>query len=538
MKFSFRQMAYAVGLFGLLAAFFQIHDSRTEELKAAPGAVEPLDRVGADSAVVIHGRAAVLWQHPMVVELKKQYAKPLDGVLGELTKRAGITLDDLDTITFHYPKMPAGPGDETLFVVQVVTKTPYDKSKIFVQQRAPKEEIKNDVVVMTNSMRMHFTSPTQFTILHETLLNEFLKGASKVNEGPLAGAIKAARDSNNTLTLGIDPSGLPNEIFTAAPPELQPFLPLLKSKSIVLTASTEKQIRFKANFSAENADKAIDSERALSLLKKLAESSLGDLIENGKNVEEMKAMLPAMKELHQSVKSVEIARADANSSASLSIALKAEYIKPILSSVLRIEGASSRSVSTNNLKQLALAFHNYHDVYGLSPAAAICDKKGKPLLSWRVALLPYIEHDALYKKFKLDEPWDSEHNKKLIDQMPRVYASPYDDKPSKTETRYQVFVGGGALFDTVQGFKLQNIPDGTSNTILFVEAAKPVTWTKPDDIEYDAKKPVTPLLFFNSEACLAAFADGSVRAITKKLEEKIWHWLVQPNDGNAIPRLN
>src|SRR5262245_11036025 len=76
-----------------------------------------------------------------------------------------------------------------------------------------------------------------------------------------------------------------------------------------------------------------------------------------------------------------------------------------------------RRASANNLKQIGLALHNYHDTYGKLPPAAICDKAGKPLLSWRVAILPFIEQNALYKQFKLDEPWDSEHNKKLAEVL-------------------------------------------------------------------------------------------------------------------------
>src|SRR5438045_1511259 len=76
-----------------------------------------------------------------------------------------------------------------------------------------------------------------------------------------------------------------------------------------------------------------------------------------------------------------------------------------------------RLTSSNNLKQIALAFHSFHDTYGGMPAAAICDKAGKPLLSWRVAILPWIEEGALYKQFKLDEPWDSKHNKALLKKM-------------------------------------------------------------------------------------------------------------------------
>ena len=90
-----------------------------------------------------------------------------------------------------------------------------------------------------------------------------------------------------------------------------------------------------------------------------------------------------------------------------------------------------RGICTNNLKQIGRGMHIYHEVNGRLPPAAITDKDGKPLLSWRVAILPYVEQQALYNKFKLDEPWDSPHNKALIEEMPAVYACPSGKKPSR-----------------------------------------------------------------------------------------------------------
>jgi RNA polymerase sigma factor (sigma-70 family) len=84
---------------------------------------------------------------------------------------------------------------------------------------------------------------------------------------------------------------------------------------------------------------------------------------------------------------------------------------------------AQRARSMNNLKQILLAMHNYHDANGNMPHD-ITDKDGKPMLSWRVAILPYIEQDNLFKQFKLDEPWDSDHNKKLLALMPSTYRTP------------------------------------------------------------------------------------------------------------------
>ena len=96
--------------------------------------------------------------------------------------------------------------------------------------------------------------------------------------------------------------------------------------------------------------------------------------------------------------------------------------------------AARRAQCTNNLKQIGLALFNYEDIQGRLPAAAIADKDGRPLLSWRVAILPYLECSSLYSKFHLDEPWDSPSNLALLESMPLVYACPSDKarKPGMT----------------------------------------------------------------------------------------------------------
>jgi hypothetical protein len=190
--------------------------------------------------------------------------------------------------------------------------------------------------------------------------------------------------------------------------------------------------------------------------------------------------------------------------------------------------------ATNNLKQIALAWHNFEAVNGHFPSNQV-DGTGKPLLSWRVQILPYIEEDRLYKQFKLNEPWDSEHNKKLIDQMPKLY-TPIRGKAEAGKTFYQCFTGKNGLIKSGQVTRLLSVTDGTSNTFLAVEAAKPVTWTKPDDLVFDGK--VVPDLggMFNGRFH-AAYCDGSVYRFRKGVDPKILGLLIDPNDGNVIPDL-
>ncbi|HEX3152886.1 MAG TPA: DUF1559 domain-containing protein [Gemmataceae bacterium] len=189
--------------------------------------------------------------------------------------------------------------------------------------------------------------------------------------------------------------------------------------------------------------------------------------------------------------------------------------------------------SSNNLKQFALAFHNFSDANKELPANQM-SKDGKPLLSWRVQILPYIEQDELYKQFKLDEPWDSPNNKKLIDKIPAIYV-PLRGKAEKGQTFYQVFGGKHGLFPPGFKYSLATIPDGTSNTFMIAEAGKPVIWTKPDDMVFDGKT-VPELGGMFDGKFHAAMGDGSVMRFRKNADQDTLKMLIDPADGAVLPR--
>jgi hypothetical protein len=203
---------------------------------------------------------------------------------------------------------------------------------------------------------------------------------------------------------------------------------------------------------------------------------------------------------------------------------------------------TSRMISSNNLKQFGLAMQAYDSAFGGLPPRAICGKDGKPLLSWRVAILPYMELDNIYNQFKLDEPWDSPNNKPLIEKMPKVYWN--RTKPemwSKGLTNYKVFSGNNTAFDkpvlvqekfwrnALTMDDLAKSPRGASNIILVVEAGDPVIWTKPEDIDYDADKPMPVLKPIYQRGILALKADGSVFSVTKDFKESAMRASIDPN---------
>jgi hypothetical protein len=207
-------------------------------------------------------------------------------------------------------------------------------------------------------------------------------------------------------------------------------------------------------------------------------------------------------------------------------------------SALRADDGDDKKTSANNLKKLALGMMNYADVNGgKMPEAATHGKDRMPLHSWRVQILPYIEEEKLYKQFKLDEPWDSAHNKKLIEKMPKVF-QPVAGKPKdKHATHYQVLVGGGAAFQGPGGGAARfpaAFVDGTSNTILIVEAAEAVPWTKPVDLTYDPKKPLPKFGGMFKDGFNAVFADGRTLFIGKDADKDTLRAAITIAGGEVI----
>jgi hypothetical protein len=201
---------------------------------------------------------------------------------------------------------------------------------------------------------------------------------------------------------------------------------------------------------------------------------------------------------------------------------------------------AERTRSRNNLRQIGLAMHNHLESNNKFPAAAIRDASGKPLLSWRVALLPYLEQGALYKEFHLNEPWNSEHNKPLIARMPDLFACP-NSRASPGSTSYLAVTGPGSMFEGSQSLKMIEILDGTSNTIAVVEAndTRAVPWTCPDDLIYDAAAPMNGLVGHHAGGFLALTCDGVVHFISETIDPKTLVALFtvsgrEPVDVNAV----
>ncbi|HVS36300.1 MAG TPA: DUF1559 domain-containing protein [Gemmataceae bacterium] len=227
--------------------------------------------------------------------------------------------------------------------------------------------------------------------------------------------------------------------------------------------------------------------------------------------------------------------ADARLTLTLDEAALKSAIGPLLP---KAEEASDQARSSNQLRQLVQACHRYLDDHGHFPAAAISDKSGKPLLSWRVQLLPYLGQDKLYKQFHLEEPWDSENNKRLIAQMPDVFRAPTADPKlaAAGKTTYLAPIGDATMFPPGRGVGIAEVTDGTCCTILFVEVNDDhaVPWTAPEDLVYDPKEPMTGLGDHFHGGFLAAFADGSAHFLPKSLGLEAIRGMFTRNGGEVV----
>jgi hypothetical protein len=204
---------------------------------------------------------------------------------------------------------------------------------------------------------------------------------------------------------------------------------------------------------------------------------------------------------------------------------------PFERSIYAAQRAAERRDPREQLRQIGIAFHNYHDVHDQFPVAISAD--GKPLLSWRVALLPFLKEGKLFDEFKLDEPWDSAHNRTLVEKLPPIYRDPRT--ADRGSTTFQVFTGEKTAFSG-ERFGMANILDGTSNTAMAIQAPpeRAVPWTKPEDLSFVVDDPIKALGGIGAEGILAVLFDGQVINVPQKYPVDSWRKIILPADGEAV----
>lgn len=196
--------------------------------------------------------------------------------------------------------------------------------------------------------------------------------------------------------------------------------------------------------------------------------------------------------------------------------------------VQAVRGAVARAAGQAEMKQIGVALQTYMTENNGLPPAAITDASGKRLLSWRVAILPYLEQDNLHKQFRLNEPWDSPHNRPLLGKMPKQFGG---DPNGMTAVR--AFAGPGMAFEWNRKVTLAEIADGTSNTALIADASSGVEWTKPDELDFAGSAPIV-LGQPNQTTVNVLFADGAVKRVPKTLSPADWKALATRAGGESF----
>jgi len=204
-----------------------------------------------------------------------------------------------------------------------------------------------------------------------------------------------------------------------------------------------------------------------------------------------------------------------------------------------VQESARATACTINMRQITLAIQNYHDIYQAMPTAIVADESGRPLHSWRVLILPFIEQNRLYDQIRFDEPWDSDHNSQFANQCPHPYRCP-SDPSNPSDCNYRVVMGKNNPWRTNDSVSIQNITDGTSNTIAVVEVADfQSNWMEPKELQMDSipmavNSPSGGIGSHHPSSAFVGMFDGSVHRLTNNIDPETLKHLLEHSDGQVI----
>ncbi len=208
----------------------------------------------------------------------------------------------------------------------------------------------------------------------------------------------------------------------------------------------------------------------------------------------------------------------------------------ILPGVHQAREAARRTTCKCRLKQLGLAFHNYHEVYGAFPPAYTVDADGKPLHSWRTLLLPYLDQAPLYSQIDLSKPWDDPANAAAFETPMPVYGCP-SSSTAPVQASFLAVVLPNSILRAGQSLKTNDVSDGTSNTILVIEVPhdQAVPWMSPRDADAALLAQFTT----NSKESHtggrhALLGDGMVRFLSQKIAPTTLQALFTATGGEKV----
>jgi len=493
----------------------------------------PLIAVSPDVKVHMAARPAAIFSKPELAPLAKQLSEVFakDGVVIELV--------DVASVSFVFQDSPEPTARVALRGLKgadwkkLVDGMPYSKSAKEVTFGRHK------YTVLENSpQRMTILPLDDLTIViqPESSLKSYLAWADSIQSqggnAPTKWAALWAKVNTGHAAMAIDPSFLRPQLERMTFEQLGPmmgFAPLWKdSEAAVLGIGLDNGMKIEGFAEASTADGATRIARTLDAAKAMflnLEPTLRQQVANEPGAQAgmiMQAIDAGAKVINSATVASNDKVVELKAEGPADIAVTIGILAPAVASARE---SARRAQSMNNLKQIGLAMHLYADTYKHFPGAVVMGPDGKTPHSWRVAILPYLEQQALYKQYKFDEPWDSEANKKVLAQMPAVFRHPGDARPDPFSS-YFVLTGPATMFDGAKGAEFADIRDGMSNTILTVEAVRDIPWTKPEDIAFDPNQPLPAIGGFNPDGTNVGFADGSVRFMSKLVDSAMLKSLI------------
>ncbi len=490
-------------------------------------AADELALVPASARVFFVVRPADAWASDLGKEVRKALGKDMDGIVKHVKDNLGAAPDGIERATFFVTALQ--PDVEGATLVRCKEKIDPDVPGRITRGGTP-EKVGGQTVYVNRNMAAFLKDGKILVVGTQAAVRAMLEPRGKRSEAQAA-ALKRA-SGKHTAVAYVEPGLFPVKA-EAIPLTLAFVKPFLTAKHAVAWGDMGDSVKLGAVVEFADEAGAGRGQKSLEAARKIgiaALASLGDELAKGP-----KEFAEVAEQAEKSLEKATIKKDGASVSAALEVNVgKAPLIAMMKQAADRMRMAAARMRSQNNLRQIGVALHSYHDANGTLPPQAIYDKDGKALLSWRVLILPYIEQDALYKEFRLNEPWDSAHNKKLLAKMPPTYAAIDGKNTVPHGTFYQVFFGKSAMFEGKRGIRITDITDGTSNTLMVAEAAKDVPWTKPDDLPFDDGKDPPKLGGLFEEGFNALFGDGSVRFMARAVKKDTLKALITRNGGEVV----
>lgn len=497
-------------------------------------------KTGNEHAFFLHVNIKAIRDSALFGEVKDSVAKAggndvWDKVLSDLKKDFGFNPLDLDSFTFHVEDFPK--DDRPQVVLIFTSSKPFNKAEAFgLGKMKPDERGFYDKPGLIGTV--HFPDDKIAVMFHRDLAQKYLDGYAKDRKAwPFTAELTKAANEN-TLFGVMNLKRFPDEAFRAKSTE--EFATFQASERVIFTANLKgKELRVEghAKFPAAAA-----ADKAKETLQNWIDISIGEVARFMKDeTHELSFMKPALMETRRALKEAKVEVSGSNLELTGQYKADFDIAKLIADTVKHAHETAPRIQTENNFRKCGVALHNVDSVYGIIPIHGIgpkffLKKDEKPLLSWRVAILPYLAEEKLYKEFKLDKPWDSKHNKKLIEKMPKVFAPvpKTGGKEGKVGyTHMQMVIGPRAMQPPY--LDITRIKDGTSNTIALVEATEPVIWTKPDDVMFpDKELPKDFRKKFGGQfhgGFIVAMWDGSVLFVSDKVSTATLSAALSPTDG-------